>query len=90
MGVSWLLELDAGLLLAGCLLGTKITVVLGVGRILRWWLLRVVWVIAVGLLVARLVGRISRRRSHPCCTGVRAQAVVATAAGVKAPASEWM
>jgi hypothetical protein len=39
-------------------------------------------------LVDGLVGRrISRGRSHPCCAGVRAETVVATAAGVEA--SVW-
>lgn len=86
-----LLELDTILLLTGSLLGAKVAVVLRVGGILGWWwLLAVVAIIyAVGLLVARLVrGRVSGGRGHPCCTGVGAETVVATAAGVEASVRE--
>jgi hypothetical protein len=49
----------------------------------------VAFVSAVGLLVAWLVGgRVSGGRSHPCCAGVGAETVVATAAGVEASVGE--
>jgi hypothetical protein len=86
MALSRLLKFDTTLLLTGCLLGTKVAVVLRVGGILRWGRLRVVIIRAVGLLI--LVGGRAGRRSHPSCASVRAETVVATATGVDACESE--
>lgn len=85
IALSRLLKLDTTLLLTGWLLGTKVAVVLRVGRILRWGRLRVVIIRAVGLLI--LVRGRAGRRSHPSCASVRAETVVATATGVDASVS---
>jgi hypothetical protein len=84
VGVNWLLELDTSLLLAGGLLGAKVAVALGVGGILRGWLLRVILIIAIVGLLVLVWGRIAWGRSHPSCAGVRAETVVATATSVEA------
>jgi len=86
IALSRLLKLDTTLLLTGWLLGTKVAVVLRVGRILRWGRLRVVIIRAVGLLI--LVRGRAGRRSHPSCASVRAETVVATATGVDACKTE--
>lgn len=80
------LQLNPGLLLLRRWpLLTEVAVLLWVGRVLWWWLSRVVRV-----TVERLAG--GRRTGwwcHPCCSSVWAEAVSAAAAGVEASASEW-